>query len=94
MVWDVNTGKTIATFVGHTEAVTSVAFSSDSKYVLTGSADMTARVWDLRQPAKALKIFNGSESPVWAVAFSPNGKEVITGSRDDLARLRNLMKQC
>jgi len=80
----------LATFVGHTAAVTSVAFSSDEKYVLTGSADMTARVWDLRQPAKIVRIFfNKGESPVWSVAFSPDGTQVLTGDRDDMARVWN-----
>jgi len=59
--------------------------------VLTGSADMTARVWSLRQPTKVIRIFSEKDrSPVWSVAFSPDGTQVLTGARNDLARLWNL----
>ena len=87
------TGEIKATFTGDTDAITSVAFSSDGKYVLTASADSTARVWDLEHPAQALRIFfNHRASPVWAVAFSPDGTEVLTGDRNDTARLWNFDK--
>ncbi len=33
--------------VGHMGEVTSVAFSPDGKRIVTGSADQTARVWDV-----------------------------------------------
>ena len=36
----------LVTYQSHTGAVTSVAFSPDGRYVLTGSADHTARLWE------------------------------------------------
>ena len=35
-------------FIGHTDWVQGVAYSPDGKYVLTGSADKTARLWDVQ----------------------------------------------
>ena len=32
---------------GHSECVRSVAISSDSKYIVSGSRDKTIKVWDL-----------------------------------------------
>ena len=32
---------------GHTDIVWSAAFSPDGKKIVTGSADKTARIWDL-----------------------------------------------
>jgi WD40 repeat protein len=62
-----------------------VAFSADGTYLLTGSEDNTARLWDIE--GKMLRELKGHTSGVSAVAFSPDGKYLLTGSRDNTARL-------
>ena len=47
-------GEAVATLKGHAAAVWAVAFSPDGKRVLTGSADATARLWDLFPTAQEL----------------------------------------
>jgi WD40 repeat protein len=47
--WDVATGEELCRLSGHQGAVTAVAFSPDGKAVVTGAADTTALVWDVRQ---------------------------------------------
>jgi WD40 repeat protein len=74
------------TFIGHTDTVESVAFSPDGKYVLTGSLDKTAKLWDAASGAEVL-IFTGHAGSVESVAFSPDGKYVLTGSSDKTAKL-------
>jgi WD40 repeat protein len=37
----------LKTFEGHAEAVTSVAFSEDGRWALSGSSDKSLRVWEL-----------------------------------------------
>jgi WD40 repeat protein len=48
-VWNLTDLDNISSYVlkGHTDKVTSVAWSSDGKYALTGSRDGMIRVWDL-----------------------------------------------
>ena len=42
-IWDANTGQPIGTpLIGHTDAVTSVAFSPDGRRILSGSIDKTS----------------------------------------------------
>ena len=71
---------------GHSDAVHSVAFSPDSKRVLTGSADKTARLWDA-DTGHEIRVFQGHTGLVTSVAFSPDGKRVLTASHDETARL-------
>lgn len=49
-LWDAETGEMIRTF-RHTTWVRSVEFSPDGRFVLTGSLDGTARIWDISDPA-------------------------------------------
>ena len=46
-LWDL-TGKQIQEFKGHQNAVSSVSFSPDGKYIVTASDDYTARLWPIR----------------------------------------------
>ncbi len=85
-LWDSQTGKPVQTFVGHTNAVSGVAFSPDGKTILTGSADTTAHLWDA-ETGQSLRIFAGHTSALTGVAFSPDGKSVLTASADNTVRL-------
>ena len=85
-LWDATTGSQVRTFSGHTANVMSVVFSPDGKYVLTGSADKTARLWDAAT-GRQVRTFVGHTGWIVSVAFSPDGKYVLTGSADGTARL-------
>lgn len=77
---------------GHTNwlnYVLSVAFSHDSNYILTGSEDRTARLWD-RKTGQTIAILAGHIGSVRAVIFSECGNYSLTGSNDKTARLWDL----
>ena len=44
-IWDLTTGAEIVKLTGHTDSVTSVAFSSDGEYIATGGMDGKVRIW-------------------------------------------------
>ncbi len=67
------------------DAINAVAFSPDSKYILTGSGNATVRLWDLE--GKQLKIFIGHSGYITSVAFSPGGQSILSASTDRSARL-------
>lgn len=50
MIWSVERGAAVQLLAGHHAGVTSALFTSDGKKVISGSADQTIRVWEVRLP--------------------------------------------
>jgi WD40 repeat protein len=85
-VWDASTGAELKTLNGHTDAVWSVAFSSDGTRIVSGSFDNSVRVWDASTGAE-LKTLNGHTGYVSSVAFSSDGTRIVSGSSDNSVRV-------
>jgi WD40 repeat protein len=64
-------GRELRRLQGHKDQVLSVAFSPSGQRALTGSADGSVRLWDLRSGKEAM-IWEGVSDQVWTVAFSPD----------------------
>jgi eukaryotic-like serine/threonine-protein kinase len=78
--------KWIERMLSHREAVHAVAFSPDGRRLLTGSADRTARLWDVAKGSMLASPMN-HEAAVRAVAFSPDGRLAATVGDDGAIRL-------
>jgi WD40 repeat protein/serine/threonine protein kinase len=76
----------IRRFEGHEGEIIQVALSRDGRLALSGSADRTARLWDVAS-GKELKKLEGHFGQVDAVAFSPDGSRVLTAGEDHRLRL-------
>jgi WD40 repeat protein len=72
--------------LGHSDWVSSVAFSPDGKRIVSGSDDHTVKLWDV-ETGKEIRSFSGHSSDVSSVAFSPDGKRVLSGSFDKTVKL-------
>ena len=70
--------------------VQSVAWSRDSRRVLTASWDGTARVWDAASGEEKL-LLAGHGSVVQSAVFSPDEKIIATAGHDRTVRLWNVV---
>ena len=78
--------QTQRTLTGHTNSVTSVAFSPDGKLLASGSRDQTIKLWDVAS-GQAVRTLTGHTDKVTSVAFSPDGKLLASGSDDETVKL-------
>jgi WD40 repeat protein len=70
----------------HPDAVRSVAFSPDGKYVVTACDDRIARLWDA-DSGQILQSFIGHNAALRQAVFSPRGNLIATCSLDNTARV-------
>ena len=68
-------------------------FTSDSRWLATGSKDGTVRLWDLQAlnstPAPA-KIFSGNQNGVGFLAFDPSGRWLAAAAWEGKLRVWDL----
>ena len=65
---------------GHGGPVRSLALSADGAFVLSGSFDTSAIVWDIKD-ARAISVLRGHDGPVNATQMLPDGR-FVTGGED------------
>lgn len=90
-IWDVATGSLADRLHGHTDSVFSVAFTPDSKGLVSGGLDRQVKYWelDMRIP-RARKVgerlgrhvldYSGNQDGVLSIALSQDGQWVASGS--------------
>ena len=66
--------------------MSSVSFSPDGRFALSGSDDKTLRLWDIAT-GECLRTFEGHTGSVSSVSFSPDGRFTLSGSWDATLRL-------
>ena len=48
-LWDLGSGRRIKSMTGHTSTIYSLEYSRDGSLLASGSADETARIWDVKK---------------------------------------------
>jgi WD40 repeat protein len=83
ILWDLETGRLVRRFVGHTGPVYGAAISPDGRWVASVSRDQTMQLWDL---ATGKELFRGPFfASVRSIAFSKDGTSIVTG--DDIGKI-------
>ena len=84
-IWEMKTGRLVNTIPVHFPVV-AVAFTADSRHLVTNAHGDTARVWPVEGGEATLQL-SGHGALVRSVATDPMGLWIATGSRDQKARL-------
>lgn len=82
--WSVQDQKqaSIHEYRGHSDKVTGLAVSSDGHFLISGSWDETAKVWDLPDGTNEIS-FAGHDDSLLCVAISVDGRLVASAGWDD-----------
>lgn len=89
-LWNARTGEHLRPFQSHTHGVTSIAFSSDSKQIVSTSADKSVQVWSTQIDGRPIKL------PVpnyvhYSAKFSPDHNKIIVTSGKSWGELNKVL---
>ena len=91
-LWDTATGKLSHTLTGHTRWIKSIAFSADSKTLVSGDTYETIRLWDTAT-GKLKSVLNWKHgTSTHRLAFSPSGRFIASGHYDGVKLWDNTVK--
>ena len=90
LVWDVERERVLFQLKGHSNSCRAVAISADGGSVVSGSDDLTVRVWDLHHNGQCRRVLEGNQHFVAAVAVSADGNVVVSAGWDKSVRVWNL----
>lgn len=85
-LWEPGSGRQVSRLQGHTDGVTSLAFTEDGRHLLSSSSDGTVRVWDVTA-GRCAQTLRGHSGPVWKVARG-RGRQFWTSGTDSLQARR------
>ena len=80
------TGRELPALVGHTGYVTSLVFSFDGSWLVSGSLDRTIRMWSL-STGREMRKFLGHDDTINAVALSSDNRWLASASFDRSIRI-------
>ncbi len=89
-IWELASGKEVATLFGHTSASSGLAFSPDGRMLASVSGawdngvDPGLRIWDVSS-GKPLRRLKNPPRGGLGIAYLPNGRAIVTGSQDGTA---------
>jgi WD40 repeat protein/serine/threonine protein kinase len=79
-------GRLLHRLPGHTGPVTALSFDPTGKFLASGSADKSVRVWDAKT-REAVAALTGHAETIEALTFDPAGTRLVSASDDFTLRI-------
>ncbi|GLT30440.1 hypothetical protein SLA2020_052390 [Shorea laevis] len=73
-------------FSGHEQGISNLAFSSDSRFIVSASDDEILRLWDVNT-GSLIKTLHGHTNYVFCVNFNPQSNMIVSGYFDETVRI-------
>lgn len=86
---ELETGKEVQRFVGHSKAVYAFDFNKDGSKLATAGGDRKIIIWDVKT-GKQLQILTGHQETVFDLKFSEDEKSLISAAWDGTLRTWDL----
>jgi len=86
VLWDAETGRSLAKLKGHENSINSIAYRPDGSRIASGSFDQTVRLWD-GTTGTSIATLRDHRNWVNHVAFDPLGRYLVSASEDHTLRI-------
>ncbi|CAA6665062.1 unnamed protein product [Spirodela intermedia] len=84
---DPQSGKVLHRLKGHLDYSFSSAWHPDGRVVVTGSQDTTCRVWDVRNPSRAMAVLRGRMGAIRGIKFTAEGRFMAAAEAVDFVHV-------
>ncbi len=83
-LWNIQTGRIIQTFAGHSRGVSATAFLDDQQTLITAGIDQSVRVWNA-ESGELIRSMSMHTKPIHDIAVRPKaeGLPMIASASDD-----------
>ncbi|MFX0016040.1 MAG: hypothetical protein ACFFB2_13330 [Promethearchaeota archaeon] len=93
-IWNVTNGLELGSLEmteGHSSPVTCLAFSSDNRFLVSGSEDGSLIIWDTTSSWSRIETrINWFEDNVNSIVFSPQENLLVTCGNDNFIKVKNM----
>ncbi|KAF7147776.1 hypothetical protein RHSIM_Rhsim03G0016900 [Rhododendron simsii] len=87
MLVDSETGKMVASLVGHLDFSFASAWHPDGLTFATGNQDKTCRIWDARNLSKSVTALKGNLGAIRSIRYSSDGHFMAMAEPDDFVHV-------
>jgi len=86
-LWELATGRCVATFIGHDNWVRGLRFHPNGKFLISVSDDKSMRIWDIAQGRSIKNLADAHPHFISCIDYCIHNPHVATGSVDDTVKI-------